>query len=387
MRRTYWVLLGFMLYLLLLMGCGGGQKARQAQSVVDSPGIHYDRGRTLLEQEKYNEAMFEFKQANSLDPKYAPAYEGMAWVYLEQDDLENAKKMADKALDLNGKWVLAKLVKARIKAKQGEYDDAIKEAQNAIKDVPKSDTPNKKQATVEGYMILGDIYREADRYNEAQDAYGQVLEIDKTNMRADRAIKELAEYKSAVAGQRPELRKIASQKQITRSDVAVLFVLELPLQKIFREAPKAQTAGWRAPTQPVMGQQESSASEKNVAPPDVPQDHWAHSFIIEALDKGVLELMPDGNFHPDEEVNRAEFARLIEKFLMRYYNDPSLETRFFGQTSPYADVHGTSPTFNAIMTVSTRGIMPGNDDGTFRPLGPVSGTEALNIIRNLKSKL
>jgi hypothetical protein len=39
------------------------------------------------------------------------------------------------------------------------------------------------------------------------------------------------------------------------------------------------------------------------------------------------------------------------------------------------------------MTVSSRGIMPGFDDGTFKPLGPVSGTEALNIIRNLKSKL
>jgi hypothetical protein len=73
--------------------------------------------------------------------------------------------------------------------------------------------------------------------------------------------------------------------------------------------------------------------------------------------------------------------------MVRYWNDPSLETRFFGQTSPFADVNSTSPVYNAIMTVSSRGIMPGFDDGTFKPLGPVSGTEALNIIRNLKSKL
>jgi hypothetical protein len=235
-------------------------------------------------------------------------------------------------------------------------------------------------------MTLGDIYKEADMYNEAQDSYSKVLELDKTNMKADKAIKDLAAYKSAVAGQRPELQKIARQKQITRSDVAVLFVLELPLQKIFREAPQATQAGFRPPTAPVMGKTESIKTGQEL-PPDVAEDHWAKSFIQESLDKGVLELMPDNNFHPDEEVNRAEFARLIEKFMVRYWNDPGLETKFFGQVSPFADVNGTSPIFNSIMTVSSRGIMPGFDDGTFKPLGPVSGTESLNIIRNLKSKL
>ncbi|MCK5347241.1 MAG: S-layer homology domain-containing protein [Candidatus Heimdallarchaeota archaeon] len=42
--------------------------------------------------------------------------------------------------------------------------------------------------------------------------------------------------------------------------------------------------------------------------------------------------------------------------------------------------------FNAIMVVSTRGIMSGMDDGTFQPLAVVSGAESLNIIRNLKAK-
>lgn len=384
MKIKIFVILPFIL--LYLIGCGGGEKARKAQSVVDSPEIHYDRGKTLYDQEKYNDARYEFQQAQSLNPKFAPAYEGMAWIHLEEGNLDGAMEMANKALDLDGKWVLAKIVRAKVKAKQEKYEDAIKEAKNAIEDVPKSTVPDKKRATVEGYMTLGDIYKEANMYNEAQDAYSKVLEIDKTNMKADKAIKDLAAYKSAIAGQRPELQKIASQKEITRSDVAVLFALELPLQKVFREAPKPTQAGFRPPTDPVMGKTDAIKTGEEL-PPDVPQDHWARSFIQETLDKGVLELMPDNNFHPDEKVNRAEFARLIEKFLIRYWNDSSIETKFFGQVSPFADVNGTSPIFNAIMTVSSRGIMPGFDDGTFKPLGPVSGTEALNIIRNLKSKL
>ncbi|GAB4369089.1 MAG: hypothetical protein Kow0042_10610 [Calditrichia bacterium] len=386
MKPKIILFLSVLAMLTYLIGCGGAQKGRKAASVVDSPAIHYDRGMVLFDQEKYDDAMFEFKQANSLDPKYAPAYEGMAWVYLEQGNLKLAKEMADKALDLDGNWATAKIVRAKVKAKEGKFDDAIKEARKAIEDIPKSTVSNKKKATVLGYMTLGDIYKEANMYNEAQNAYSRVLEIDKANMKADKAIKDLAAYKSAVAGQRPELQKIAAQKEITRSDVAVLFVLELPLQKIFREAPKADQAGWRPPTEAVMGKKEEPTAG-GMLPPDVPENHWAKSFIAEALEKGVLEVGPDGNFDPDKKVNRAEFARLIEKFLIRYWNDPSLETKFFGQVSPFADVNNTSPTFNSIMTVSSRGIMPGFDDGTFKPLAAVSGTEALNIIRNLKSKL
>jgi tetratricopeptide (TPR) repeat protein len=379
-------IIGTLVVVVFLIGCGGGEKARKAESIVDSPGIHYDRGKSLMDQEKYSDAMFEFKQAKSLDPKYPPAYEGMAWVYLEEGNLESAMEMANKSLDLDGKWVLAKIVRAKVKAKEGKSEDAIKDTKNAIKDIPGSSVINKKAATVLAYMTLGDIYKEANMYNDAQDAYSKVLEIDKANMKADKAIKDLAAYKSAVAGQRPELQKIAVQKEITRSDVAVLFALELPLQKIFREAPQPAQAGFRPPGEQIMGKKE--AIEKgDMLPPDVPESHWAKSFIKETLEKGVLELMPDNNFHPDEKVNRAEFSRLIEKFLMRYWNDPTLESKFFGQVSPFADVNNTSPIFNSIMTVSSRGIIPGFDDGTFKPLGSVSGTEALNIIRNLKSKL
>ena len=77
---------------------------------------------------------------------------------------------------------------------------------------------------------------------------------------------------------------------------------------------------------------------------------------------------------------------MIQQFLVKAYDDKGLETEYFGSKSTYADVLNTSPIFNAIMLVSSRGIMTGFDDGTFRPLGAVSGAEALNIIRNMKAK-
>ncbi len=388
MKRLLSVLF-LLIAMIIWFGCGGSEKVREAKSEVDSPAIHYDRGKDLLHQDKMNDAMFEFKQATSLDPKFAPAYEGMAWVYLEQGDLEAAQEAANKSLDLDGKWVLAKIARAQIKAKQEKYDDAIDEAKDAIDDIPGSTVPDKKGARVQGYLTLGDIYKEANiemYYADAQSAYEKALEVDNLNPRAQKALRQLADYKTAATGQREELKKIASKKEITRSDVAVLFVLELPLEKVFREAPKSDKAAFRAPTQNVMGQRESE-KKGEMLPTDVSEDHWAKSFIKEALEKGAMETMPDGGFHPDETVNRAEFARIIEKFLMRFWNDPKLESKYFGTTSPFADVNNTSPIFNAVMVVSTRNIIPGFDDGTFKPLQGVSGTEALNIIRNLKAKL
>ncbi len=378
-------LLGFFTVWLIFAGCGGGQKARQAASAVDSPALHYERGKALLREGEIKRAKFEFKQAGSLNPEFAPAYEGLAWVYLESGNLEQARKMADKALDLDGKWVLAKLVRARIKAREGKYEDAIKEAKKVLKSIPSSSVPDKKTATIEAYLTLGKLYQLNNQYNEAQEAYAEVLNIDKINLEADRAIKELAAYKTAVAGQRPEIQRIAAQKTISRADAAVLLVLELPLKKIFRKPASGESVGWKPPQSGLMRPKSAPASSGE--PINVPSDHWAKTFISEVLETGVMELTPEGKFNPDAPVNRAEFARIIEKFLVRYWNDASLETRFFGQTSPYSDVINTSPIFNAIMTVSTRGIMNGFDDGTFRPLAPVSGTEAINIVRRLKSQL
>ncbi len=379
MRFRYKVVIMISL-LAVVLGCGGGQKARKAASVVDTPEIHYDKGRAFLTEGEVDQAFYEFQQAVTLNPRYAPAYEGMAWVYIAKHNPAEALKMAEKALDLNDRWHLARVARARAYSLQGQHQKAIKEGQKAVEKLEKSNLPAKRQFLIEAYLALGDIYRAANQYNEAQTTYMKVMDIDKTNQRAAQAIRELAAYRTAIAGERPELQRIASEKAITRADVAVLLALELPLKKIFRNAGK-KTAGFQPPTQP---QATTSAPD---LPPDVSTTHWARSFIQEVLDKGVMETFPDGSFKPNQQVSRAELAQIIQKFLVRYWQDASLETKFFGSPSPFQDVNSTSPIFNAVMLVSTRNIIPGFEDGTFRPLAPISGTEAINIIKRLKAQL
>ena len=64
--------------------------------------------------------MQEFKQAISLKNKFAPAYEGIGLVYLEQSKLEPAKKNIDKALSIDGDWIPAVVAKGRLYTAQGK---------------------------------------------------------------------------------------------------------------------------------------------------------------------------------------------------------------------------------------------------------------------------
>jgi len=378
--------LTIILAMILLVACGG-PKERQAESVLDTPEYHYNQGKKYLDRDDLTNALREFNEAKSLKADFAPAYEGIAIVNIEQKNFEEAENNIDKSLSEDGDWVPAMVASGRLYAAKEQWEDAVDEFADAIDDIEGSKSKfDKKAVKMDALYYKGHAYREWGKYIEAQTTYQSILDIDNTNIKASAAIKELAEYQAAVAGQSPELKKIARQKEITRADVAVLFVTELPLDKIFRTSPSKNAISFSAPDAGIMGKKEEQAPASPAIATDVPDNHWARSFIEEALQKGIIEKYPDGSYNPEGKVNRAEFARLIEHFLVKAWDDKGLETRYFGSVSPFSDVLNTSPIFNSIMTVSTRGIMPGREDGTFGPLNVVSGAEALNIIRNMKAK-
>ena len=64
-------------------------------------------------------------------------------------------------------------------------------------------------------------------------------------------------------------------------------------------------------------------------------------------------------------------------------------TKFIGTTSPFPDLRSDLPYFNAVMTVTSRGIMGPLDmtSGEFAPLKPLPGVDALLIIRKMKEEL
>jgi hypothetical protein len=88
-------------------------------------------------------------------------------------------------------------------------------------------------------------------------------------------------------------------------------------------------------------------------------------------------------------VTRAAYAMMLEDILIKVSGDSSLATKFIGSASPFPDLRNDLPYFNAIMVVTSRGIMEAKDLTTaeFAPLGSVPGVDALLIIKKIKEEL
>lgn len=104
--------------------------------------------------------------------------------------------------------------------------------------------------------------------------------------------------------------------------------------------------------------------------PDVPSS-LPYSEAIEALrSEGVIEGNPDGTFHPNGTINRAEFLKII------------LEARgdlAAGKTECFPDVH-TEWFAQYVCAAKDEGIIQGYPDGNFKPSQPVNFVEAGKIL-------
>lgn len=88
----------------------------------------------------------------------------------------------------------------------------------------------------------------------------------------------------------------------------------------------------------------------------------------------------DGRFEPDKPVAREVFAMFMEDLLVLRTTNGRLRRQFIGKESPFEDVHRFRPSFNAIMTVSTFGMMSADAAHRFRPRATLSGAEAVRAL-------
>lgn len=358
---------------VFLSSCG--PKAIKRESALDTPVSHYRQGLSYLEIENYESAMREFLRSKSLDPRYAPAYEGLALSYLGLGNFEEAEKYAEQSKKMDKNYSLAWVASGRVYLAQKKYNKAVDEFEKAIK---------KDRLNIQAYLYMGRTYAHMQEYDRAKKTLEKILEIDPTNMEADRELEELSRLSRATAGMPPEYVEIAKSSAITRAEAAAIFVNELPLDRIFRRPPSEKSVEFRPP-EPVMGEMERE-SEKGIKLVDVPETHWARAYVEKVVGLGIMDLFPDGSFRPEDKITKLNFAVFIQNFLVKAFSEPGLETKYIGTVSPFADVPGFHFAFNAVMVNVSRGLLKGKADGTFGVKDNVSGTDAILIMKKLKSQ-
>ncbi|MDP3259930.1 MAG: S-layer homology domain-containing protein [Thermodesulfovibrionales bacterium] len=370
---------------------------------TDNPSHHYLMGMQALEEKKIDVAQSKFERANFCDEKFSPAHDGLAIVSVyktkQQGDaafkkveteramehLKKAGKLAESAEDKFDHLVATMRVYSAIKPTK----DWLKTAEDAFSDIRDLKVEEKKLTYYQGKeaadYFMGKAYLNALEFRQARDKFADVLnakregkwheKADKAHKRVDKIVRAMAGITVGDVG-----KQIAVKDSVTRADLAALLIVEMKLDKLF------------AGRIPVKSQIDKMKAEFT------PADMLTHSFKEEVLTimkwkvRG-LEPKYDGTtkaylFMPKAPVLRGEMALILEDVLIKLTGDEKLATAYFGQDkSPFPDVKPTSTFYNAVMNMTTRGIMEGELSGEFRVGAPVDGAEALLAMRVLKQRM
>jgi tetratricopeptide (TPR) repeat protein len=372
----------FMLFAAVMLIASCGPKARVATSQLDTPEHHTYTGLKLLGEEKYADAQREFELAIQLDAKYSKGYTGIGLVKIYTGDfnaaLDYLKKGWNKA-NTDEDRVFVYVSRIRYYTQSKIEKKWLKLAKNQFDDVIKLD-PRHAPA----YYFMGLAYKAGLDFNMAGQMFTKVLELKSEYVaEADIQWNFLQKVQRAMPGTTTG-KQIALVERLTRADAAALFMEELKIDVLYKKrTPKTFDASFKDP-------EKAAAKPVKITAKDI-ADHPLRMDIEGILQLGVrgLENYPDGNFHPGELVTRAAYAMILEDILIKVTGDNSLATKFIGATSPFPDLRADLPYFNAIMVVTSHGIMEAKDmtTGEFAPLSPVAGVDALLIIRKLKDEL
>ncbi|HAR50163.1 hypothetical protein ER57_01600 [Smithella sp. SCADC] len=385
---------------LSLISCG--PKARIAVSQLDTPGHHTFTGLKLLDLEKYPDARREFSMAIELNKNYSKAYTGLALVNIFTGKFDTAAEnltLGLKNAKTDDEKLFVNVARIRYYTSNKSEQKWLESAKNQFDEAVVIDSKH-----TPAYYFMGLAYKEGLQFNQAVEMFSKVVQLKTDHVAdADAQLKFLQKIQLA----RPATeagKRIALVERITRADTAALFMEELKIKELFK---KPEVKVTETPSKEAVKDTDKVADTtlkevRNVlaevlapAPVKPPAndiaDHPFRKDIEGVLETGVrgLENDPKSNFNPNEVISRGEFAIMLEDILMKLTGEKDLAARYVSSKSLFPDVPADMPYFNAIISVASREIMEAKNvkTGEFAPLKPLSGVEALLIIRKLKEKM
>lgn len=364
---------------LLIVGCG--PKPITRESILDTPDNHYSQGLRELEAGQLDAAAAEFQRATALDPDYPGGYIGMGLVLAERGDFRAALESVNKGIDKDNQFIDGPITKGRIFVMQKEddrwLDRAVDQYERALKIDPESE---------KAIFYMGIAYKEAYEFGEAANAFSKVIALKGNFAAKANSEWELIQKIQRAAPGTKVGASIALIPEIDRADLAVLFIEELKLLEVLKKnQPQVYDTRFRPPDD--AREMQTSRTEQMAAATDI-EDHWAKNWIEDVIKAGAIDVLPDHTFRPDEKITRANYAMFLQNILVAISGDPSIATQYIGTTSRFPDVNSTHFAYNAICLAVDRGIMKADTiTGAFGMSRPVSGADALLIIRELQNAL
>ena len=357
--------------LIFIISCG-----TKPQSDVDTPEYHFKAGMRAIENGDFQQAIKSFQRSVDLDKKFALGYGGLGLAHANLGNNKDAKNFASKCASRGSKDPEALSLSAQVWITMRSSEKRwFKRAEDYLKTALKRDKEH------EGSQYwFGVAYLYNYQFDEAEDYFRKVVnKRGEYSGKADSKWKLSQKIVRAMPGT-PAGKKVALKERINRADLAVLFAEELKIGVLFDRMP-VQSSGFQTPSQ--------ASQTATVVVPNDSRDHWAETWIKDMIRYGIMNGEPDGNFYPDDDINRANYAMAVQRLLVVATRDESLETKYFGEAqSRFSDVPASHFAYNAMAICTERGIMEIDMmNNRFNPTGDVTGADALLIIRNLQNSL
>ena len=105
---------------------------------------------------------------------------------------------------------------------------------------------------------------------------------------------------------------------------------------------------------------------------DVPSESWYYYYVSTAYKLGYITGYPDGSFHPDDNITRADICTIVNRVLKA---SPD------GSVSTFAD-DWAIPDYarNSVYALASKGIVNGYADRTFAPKSYATRAQTAKII-------
>ncbi len=106
---------------------------------------------------------------------------------------------------------------------------------------------------------------------------------------------------------------------------------------------------------------------------DLQDDHWAYKEINNLTERGIIAGYPDETFKPENNVNRAEFTKMVIEILDKDDIQVNAENTF-------TDITPDFWAYEDILRSKQLGLVVGYPDNTFRPYRNITKSEATSIV-------
>jgi len=401
-KKMTFMIGGLFIALALLAGCAKRHIVLGCNLPTDNSAYHYFTAMGLIDSGDIAAAKTKLQRAVYCDDGFSPAYSALALVTaidsksIKDNSIKKvyvkrafkfmkkarhtAKTDSDKfAYDVSGIRTFTAL-----KTKEWFRESAdLNQRAGRLKKIDFTKLPY-YQTKDSAYYFMGIAYLQAGKFDKSRNSFASVLKTvnDKWHKPANREWRKVDRIVRAIGGISVGgvARKIAVLDKVSRADIAALLVNELRITKIME------------------GRIPAKSKIAKLKPDFIPVDIVNNPFkpeikiIMKWHIRGLQPVYDSSSraylFEPYKPLTRRGFAFILEDILTKLTGDSSLPTKYFGQkNSPFLDVPPTAPWFNAVMNVTTRGLMEADLSGEFRPNAYIDGADALLAIRVLRETL